>query len=295
MHTLVEALRVGRVLLMDGAMGTELQRAGLCDSDCCESWNLAHPDRVSTVHTSYVDAGATVLLTNTFQAHSTALQRYGLGDHLADVWSAAIRLARRAAPDSWILADLGPFETDSNPEQLRLLIEFCRQTDGLFFETLSELDGSAVSFLAALRESDPQFPVFVSFTYLKEADGEVRTRTGQTAQECAHQAIEAGASAVGTNCGRDIGLPEMCEVISSYRCALGQSVPVFARPNAGSPAKVGDKWRYPRTAEMMASGLNELIDSGVNMIGGCCGTSPEHISAFRKVIAARAPRDAGST
>src|ERR1700682_1498 len=113
MSRFLDALRSGRVLLMDGAMGTELQRAGLKPGECGELWNLTHPDKVRAIHQAYVDAGAEVLLTNTFQANPAALARHNLDGQLGVICQAAVDLAREAAgPDRWVLADVGPCQND---------------------------------------------------------------------------------------------------------------------------------------------------------------------------------------
>src|SRR5438093_11392797 len=111
MADFLTALRSGRVLLMDGAMGTELQRAGIGEGECYEQWNLTHPEKVRAIHQAYVEAGADVLLTNTFQANPTALAKYGLEHQLENVLEQAIKLARSVAgPDRLVLADFGPFQ-----------------------------------------------------------------------------------------------------------------------------------------------------------------------------------------
>jgi 5-methyltetrahydrofolate--homocysteine methyltransferase len=284
MSPFLQAMRSGRVLLMDGAMGTELQRAGLRDGECGESWNLTHPERVQAIHQSYSDAGAEILLTNTFQADCGNLDRSGLTNRFDELWERAIQLARSGSPQgARVVADLGPFDVRS-PEECRRLAAACSRADGIIIETLTNLDGGPTYLYKALHERDPAIPYLVSFTFLKHETGDIRTRRGQTPEECAWLARQAGANALGVNCGPDIGMSEVSEVVRRYRQRLGDSLPLFARPNAGTPKRTSAGWVYPQSPEMMAAGLPELLEAGVNMVGGCCGTTPAHIAAFRTVV-----------
>jgi 5-methyltetrahydrofolate--homocysteine methyltransferase len=285
MSRFLDALRSGRVLLMDGAMGTELQRAGLADGERGETWNLSQPERVRSIHRSYAAAGAEVLLTNTFQADPGNLQRPGLGDLPIQIWRAAVDNARAgSACDGFVLADIGPFELVEWPEDGRPLVNAGSSCDGILMETISSFD-RATSFSLLFRgQREPPIPFLLSFTFLKDADGKIQTVPGQPPERCAWLARKLGASAVGVNCGRDIGMTEVIEVVRSYRQHLGDRLPIFARPNAGTPERVGGQWVYPRTPESMAERLPELLEAGVNMVGGCCGTTPAHITAFKRVV-----------
>src|SRR5437660_11197264 len=139
MSRLREAFQSGRVLLMDGAMGTELQRAGLKPGECGELWNLTRPDKVRAIHQAYVDAGAEVLLTNTFQANPVALQRHGAADQLGIIFQAAVDLAREVAgPDRWVLGDVGPLLAEDQEDYKRLATTLARTAvDAVLAETCS--------------------------------------------------------------------------------------------------------------------------------------------------------------
>jgi 5-methyltetrahydrofolate--homocysteine methyltransferase len=285
MSSLVEALRSGRVVLMDGAMGTELQRAGLQPGESGESWNLVHPERVRAIHRSYVEAGAEVLLTNTFQADRQHLEAEGRADPFQELWTAAIDLARSVRPnEGWVLGDFGPFDLKSPLRDGRELVAFCAHLDGLLIETLSSLDRGPAFLHFSLDGLDPRIAYLLSFTFLRRSDGKIQTINGESPERCAWLAYRLGATAVGVNCGRDMGMTEVIEVIRRYRQRLADRMPLFARPNAGTPTRVGEQWVYPQSPEMMADRLPELMEAGVNMIGGCCGTTPLHIAAFKRVI-----------
>jgi 5-methyltetrahydrofolate--homocysteine methyltransferase len=283
----LEALRSGRVLLMDGAMGTELQRAGLRPGECGERWNLTHPDRVHAIHQAYVSAGAEVLLTNTFQANPAVLRRHGAEGECEVVCRAAVQLARTAAgPRRWVVADIGPFSTEEEWEATPRLAAAlaAADPDAFLVETCSEPTAVA-RFLKALPDRSPgDAPVLLSLTYRRERQGPVRTVRGLSPGQAASRVEPYGVAALGVNCGREIGMPQILDIVED--CRVATSLRLFARPNAGTPRQAEGGWVYPHTPEYMASWLPELLEAGVSMVGGCCGTTPDHIVAFRPVIAA---------
>jgi 5-methyltetrahydrofolate--homocysteine methyltransferase len=278
---------------MDGAMGTELQRAGLRAGECYELWNVTHPERVRAVHQAYVAAGAEVLLTNTFQANPRALRRHGLEDRLEEIGRAAVELARAAAgPGRFVLVSVGPTEVVSEPlagwggDELRRFLPSVAGADGLVLETFSSREVLALaSFVRRSGLLPADFPLLLSLTYERsQLTGLPCTRDGQGPEVLAAAAREAGLAALGVNCGRDMDPDSVLDVIRRYRQAT--ALPLFARPNAGTPNQDGERLVYPHTPARMAAGLPELLAAGVRMVGGCCGTTPEHIAAFRPVVAA---------
>jgi len=284
-----EALHSGRILLMDGAMGTELQRAEISAGACNESWNLDHPDRVQAIHKAYVDAGAECLLSNTFQANEAALARHGLAHKLDAILHAALDLARAAAgPDRFVIGAIGPSES-VEPNAFRRLIEALRSADALLLETWSDVKAAESVLKIAKNLSHGGLPVLLSFTYGRSAPAdEFRTFKGFTPETCAQAAKECGADALGVNCGREIGMEDMAAILRRYRGVT--DLPLFARPNAGTPARVAERWAYLYTAVDMAARLPALLDAGAAMVGGCCGTTPATIAAFRRVIEDRTIR-----
>jgi 5-methyltetrahydrofolate--homocysteine methyltransferase len=276
-----QALRCGRVLLMDGAMGTELQRAGIGQEECYELWNLTHPGKVAAIHQAYRVAGAEVLVSHTFQANPASLARFGLGDRLEDIHQAALAVVGSVAgAGGFVLGDIGPVDRQADAGIARM-VGSLRAADGLLVETFSDA-GLLGKVLAVAEDLGESGPVLVSFTFLRTAGGSLQTRVGLSPEACAGLARECAVAGLGVNCGRDIGMDEIIEIVRRYRQVT--DLPLFARPNAGTPTRVGGRWAYPRTPEMMADRLPELLEAGVAMVGGCCGTTPEHIAAFRPII-----------
>jgi 5-methyltetrahydrofolate--homocysteine methyltransferase len=282
----LHVLKSDRVLLMDGAMGTELQRAGIKPGACCEQWNLTHPERVLAIHRAYAKAGAEVLLANTFQANPIALARHGLSQHLRAMCEAGIELARNAeVTESFVLGDWAPFDVPGPKKPTHLLAPW-NKADGLLIETCSDMLPSlflSASVRKAMHEPG-QFwlPVLMSFSFQRNEAGELRTFHHFTPEAVARRAGRSGITALGVNCGRDISMDDIIEIIRRYRTAT--DLPLFARPNAGTPAQVDGQWVYPHTPEQMAAKLPALLEAGVAMVGGCCGTTPAHIAAFRTIV-----------
>jgi 5-methyltetrahydrofolate--homocysteine methyltransferase len=284
MSRFLDALRSGRVLLMDGAMGTELQRAGLKPGECGELWNLTHPKIVQGVHQAYVDAGAEVLLTNTFQAFPAVLARHEAADRCEAICRAAVENARAAAgPGCWVVGDIGPGPFGDAEAFARLVTALTAPgPDALLVETCSGLDLLVHLLKILLRRGLRHLPVLVSLTYLRDRHGSLQTIEALSPRDVAAEAAKPLVCAIGVNCGRDIGMPQIIEVAEAYHRAT--HLRVFARPNAGTPTQGEDRWVYPHSPEYMASWLPELLEAGVSMVGGCCGTTPGHIAAFRPII-----------
>jgi 5-methyltetrahydrofolate--homocysteine methyltransferase len=288
MASLVEALQSGRVLLMDGAMGTELQRAGISSGECYERWNLTQPAKVRAIHQAYGNAGAEVLLTNTFQANPEALARHGLQDQLGPLLQAGVDLARAAVgPERFVLVDIGP--TKSLPKSTWAILKGLRGADALLLETWSDLEEARKLIQVGRNLSGCSLPVLLSCTFWRRPpSNELRTLNDFTPEACARIAGRNGFTALGVNCGRDLHLADIVEILQRYRTVT--ALPLFARPNAGTPTRLGDHWVYSTTPEQMAAGVPDLITAGAVMVGGCCGTTPEHIGAFRRILDARTSR-----
>lgn len=289
MSRFLDALHSGRVLLMDGAMGTELQRVGLQTGEYGELWNATRAEWVRAVHHRYVDSGAKVLLTNTFQANPANLARFGKEDRLDEVDRYAVWLARKAAGHSrFVLGDIGPIlALDGRTEfpdfnALGQVLASLDGVDGFLFETCSSPRVLSAVQYAFHRLADIDTPLLLSLSYHRLHGGRLVTFSDHGPESFARHAERHGAAALGVNCGRDIGMDEIIEIIRRYRAET--ALPLFARPNAGTPTKQGEQWLYPHTPETMAARLPELLEAGVSMIGGCCGTTPEHIAAFHSVL-----------
>jgi 5-methyltetrahydrofolate--homocysteine methyltransferase len=286
MSRFLQALHSGQVLLMDGAMGTELQRADIRAGECYELWNLTHPDKVRAVHERYAAAGARCFLTHTFQSNPPALARHGLDDKLEAINHAAVELARSlAGPDRFVLSDIGPIEAASETEEMTRfdnVFASLSGADALLLDTRPHALHALYAQRAKEAHANPRgIPVLLSIAYRHHPTKGMAPFLPEP-ENVAKLAEFCGIDALGVNCGRDIGLDDVIEIIRRYRAVT--RLPLFARPNAGAPTR-GDKgWIYPETPEKMASRLPELLEAGVCMVGGCCGTTPEHIAAFRPIV-----------
>ncbi|MBI3407417.1 MAG: homocysteine S-methyltransferase family protein [Planctomycetes bacterium] len=286
MPAFLHALHSGRPLLMDGAMGTQLQRAGIRERECYEEWNLSRPDVVLGIHKEYVQAGADVLLTNTLQANATALARHGLADRLHAIFQAGLRLARAAAPAGFVLADVGPSATTDVNEIdaiISAIAGAAAAPDALLLETFSDLV-QAEKIIDASRAALPSvLPMLISFAFSRHGPKrELQTFSRYTPKACAEFARGMEVDALGANCGRDLVLEDYLEIVAAFKAET--TVPLFVKPNSGTPKPDGESWIYPHTPQVMASWLPALLKAGVRMVGGCCGTTPEHIAVFRKVL-----------
>jgi 5-methyltetrahydrofolate--homocysteine methyltransferase len=287
MTPFLQALYSNKVLLMDGAMGTELQRAGIADGACHEMWNVTHAEQVRAIHQAYVQAGADVLVTNTFQANPAALTRHALADQLEVVNAQGIALARSVGSrHTYVLASIGPFEAvDELPDagSMNRMVRSLLDADALLLETWSDsLALIAMERFCRLAMEFAQVPTLLSLSYRQLGPGRLFSQSGHPPEWYAMNARLAGVAALGVNCGRDIGMTEVIEVVRRYQQVT--DLPLFVRPNAGTPEKVGERWLYPHAPPAMAERLPELLAAGVRMIGGCCGTTPEHIAAWRPIV-----------
>lgn len=296
MSRLLQTLHSSAPLLMDGAMGSELYQAGLDSGDCGELWNLTRPERVRAIHDSYVLAGARCLLTNTFQANPCALVRHGLEERLFAIIQSGVRLARAAAgPERFVLGDIGPILVSADDRDFSDWDDLCltaaafagadltwKGLDGLLLETCSSPRSlTAVEVIRHRVLDHDELPVLLSLTFLRR-DGQLVTHSGHTPETFARHAARHGVAALGVNCGRELDVADLAEVVRRYRAET--DLPLFARPNAGSPTPEGN---YPRSAQLLAAKLDLLLDAGVSLLGGCCGTTPAHIKAFHAALAAR--------
>ncbi len=276
------------LLLADGAIGTELQRCGLEPGACAEAWNILHPDRVEEVHRAYVDAGARFLTTNSFRGTRLALAGFGLGDRVAEVNRRAAELARRAAGDkAWVLGSIGPFggflEPLGDTSQEELHAWFLEQAtalleggaDGIVLETMAAREEVAVGIRAARAAGAALIAAMMTF---EKGRGSCRTMMGVTPGDAAKFMADEGADVVGSNCGTGLSMPDYAAIVAGFRSATDK--PVLIRPNAGSPVLEGDRIFYRQAPAAMAAEVMSLADAGANIIGGCCGTTPEHIREF---------------
>ncbi|NOX54611.1 MAG: homocysteine methyltransferase [Planctomycetes bacterium] len=283
-----------RPRLVDGAMGTQLMARGLPSGACGELWNVEHPDRVAAIHRDYCQAGCDWIITNTFGGSSASLERHGLADRAAELNRAAARLAREALDDHVVvLGDIGPFggflEPYGEMAPERLLEVFSEQAaalaeggaDAFIIETMADTRELQIAVQAARQAGNKA--VIATYAFDKSADGSLRTMMGTTVDEAIATAIEAGADMVGANCGTSLSLDDYVQLAEQLVAAAGQT-PVILEPNAGAPQNVDGQLVYPATPEAMAEIVPRLLAAGVRAIGGCCGTTPDHLRAMRDAL-----------
>jgi 5-methyltetrahydrofolate--homocysteine methyltransferase len=286
---LTERVREG-FLICDGAMGTTLSAAGHEPGRSLELLNVEQPDLVRAAHRAYVDAGAEIIETNTFQGSRPVLERHGLGDRTRELNAAGALLARQAAGDSvFVAGSIGPTGKILEPygdypeeavraalaEQAEALAE--GGVDFLIIETFTALEEIRAAILGAAATG---LPIAASMSF----DPSGRTAFGVTPEAAARELQAAGALVVGANCGT-ISSMEMVDIIAKFRSAT--EGPLIAQPNAGRPQRTSSGTLYPETPEMMAEAAERFRELGVAIIGGCCGSTAAHIAAIAERLRPR--------
>jgi 5-methyltetrahydrofolate--homocysteine methyltransferase len=288
---LLESLKT-QILLSDGAIGTELQRMGLKPGANAELWNIEDPEKVKALHRAYLGAGARLLTTNSFRGSRMALCSYGLETQVEELNRAAAALAREVAADkAWVMGSIGPFggileplgETspqeafDGFKEQAQALL--AGGADFILIETMTSAEETDLAIRAA-RDAGAR-RVISMMTFEKVRDG-YRTMMGLSPQQAVETMDHAGADVMGCNCGTQLEMEDHEEIVRLMRG--GTSKPIIVQPNAGQPELVGTEIVYRRTPEEMAARVPDLIRAGASIVGGCCGTTPEHIQLFGEAL-----------
>ena len=293
-QTLLEAVRE-RVLLGDGAMGTQLQLAGLEPGGCGEAWNLDHPERLLEIQKRYVEAGSDCLITNTFGGCRIMLERHGRGNEVAAINRAGVALARKAFGEKpgFVLGDIGPFgglmEPHGEIPEQRVREAFAEQAealvsadvDAIIVETQTALEELSLGIEAAKKAGAPC--IIGSMAYdVTHDNSEIRTMMGIDPEKAVRFMIDAGVDIVALNCGTGIDIGWAARAVKRYKAICDH--PTMAQPNSGQPVLENMKVVYKQTPEEMVAELPALLDAGVRIVGACCGSTPEHIRLFRKVI-----------
>ncbi len=294
MVPLLERIQGGKVLLADGAMGTLLMERGLAAGACPELVNLERPALLEEIARLYLDAGADIIQTNTLGGSPIKLAMYGLEDRTEEINVAAAQAVRRAAGgQAYVYGSCGPCGLtlkpygDADPDEVRA--SFARQIralidggiDVLIVETMMDLAECRLAIEAA-RSVSGTLPVMACMTFNRTPRG-FYTIMGNDVPTAAAGMAAAGADVIGSNCG--CGIEQMIELARAFSAASAR--PLIFQPNAGLPHTEGLRAVYRETPEFMAERVGELIDAGAVVIGGCCGTTPEHIRAMRAVLDAR--------
>jgi 5-methyltetrahydrofolate--homocysteine methyltransferase len=284
-----------RPLLGDGAMGTQLMLAGLEQGNCGEAWNLTHPERVLAIQRRYAEAGSDCILTNTFGGSRIMLNRHSNADKVMEINQAGVAIAREAfgGRPGYVIGDIGPFGGLMEPygdftevavreafdEQAGALVE--AGADAIIIETQTGLEELGVAIRAAKEAGAPC--VIGSMAYDVTLDGSTfRTMMGIDPERAAEFMEEQGADVVALNCGTGMDMSRAREAIIRYKQVT--NLPVMAQPNAGLPKLIQMKVVYDEKPEDMVQGVVPLLKAGTNILGACCGSTPDHIRAFRAAI-----------
>jgi len=277
-----------KTIFLDGAMGTQLGEAGL---EMGGQINITNPEAVLAVHKKYAACGVDLLITNTLTMNRANLESHNVGVEVREVNLAGVRLARAAAAEGQcVLGDMSSTGKMLKPygqlseddafaafkEQAAILAE--GGVDGLIVETMFDLREALCAVRAAQEACD--LPVIASIAF-NTAGNEGRTVMGNTARQCAEALTEAGASAVGANCG-SVDPLEMAQIVAMMREAT--SLPIIAQPNAGKGRLVDKALVFDMSPAAFAAGVEECVRAGARLVGGCCGTSPAHITAMVELI-----------
>jgi methionine synthase I (cobalamin-dependent)/5,10-methylenetetrahydrofolate reductase len=288
--SLLERLASGP-LLCDGAMGTQLFARGIGFEQCFDYLNLSQPELVQQIHAAYIDAGSDLIETNTFGANAVKLRGHGLEQQVAAINEAGVRLARRAAVGSgrsvFVLGAVGPLgrrlaplgslsmseAADAFNEQISALV--AAEPDALILETISDLNEMRLAIAAV--KANTSLPIIAQMTFGVDA----RTLMGNTPEEFADVARSLAVDVMGVNCS--VGPGKLLPVVEAIVCA-SHGIPVSAQPNAGWPEQVGDRLLYPSSPDYFAVFARRAVSAGVRIVGGCCGTTPDHIRAMRDAL-----------
>lgn len=291
MKRLLDRLRDGEVLVSDGAMGTMLFERGLESGGCPEEFNIKRPEVVSEIARMYQEAGADIVHTNTFGGSVLKLAKYNLDEVTEEINITAVKAARDGVGDrAYVSMSCGPSGEllkpygDVDPEAMYESFE--RQlkaadkaaADLITVETMIDLTEATLAVEAA-KAAAPDLPVIATMTMESTPKG-YRTLMGTSVADAVAGLEEAGADIVGSNCGN--GSERMIEIAVEIKKHTG--LPIAIQPNAGFPELVGGEVFYPETPEFMAEKSQELLAIGVSIIGGCCGTTPEHIKAIARLV-----------
>lgn len=283
-----------RVIINDGGMGTQLIAAGMPMGYCSEKWNLEQPEVIMDVHRRYAEAGCDLLTTNSFGGTRTSLANHGSGDDVETLNRKATELAKQAGGDRCIvMGDVGPFGGflepmgTTTPEELADI--FAQQiialkaggADGINIETMSDPNEIILAIKAA-RAVDANWPVLASFCFQKAGEA-FRTMMGTDVETAMKSMIDAGADVVGTNCGTDLSFDDYVDLARQMVEASGDT-PVIISANAGQPELVDGEATYQATPDDMAAYAKRVVETGVNVVGGCCGTTPAHLAAVAAVL-----------
>lgn len=285
---LIDRLDAGEILIADGSTGATLMAAGLPAGTPPELWNVENTEQILSLHKAFLDAGSQIILTNTFGGTRIKLEKAGLGERTIELNRHAAKLAREAAGDqAYVAGDLGPtgelmaplgkltFERalETFTEQARVLAD--EGVDLLWVETMTDLNEARAAVMGAKKAGD--LPIFCSLSFGPKGRTIMGVRAGQAAKEL----WDLGLTAVGANCGE--GIPPVLEALKQMQEVL-PGAPLIAKPNAGLPRLVDGKTVYSMTPQDFSAHTPEFVALGAKIIGGCCGSTHEHVAAVAAAV-----------
>jgi 5-methyltetrahydrofolate--homocysteine methyltransferase len=294
MEDILKRLQRGEVIVGDGSLGTLLIQYGLPHGNAPEEFNLTRPHILEEIASHYIEAGAEIITTNTFGASPLRLRHYSLDGKVEAINRIAVEAVRRVVGHkAYIAASVGPTSRmikplgDTEPQEIvscfrtQLAVLLAAGVDLICIETMTDLD-EALLAIKAVRSLDSRIPIMATMTFGKTPRGYF-TIMGTSIAAAATALGDAGANAVGSNCG--VGMESMIEIARDFH--QHTHLPIAIQSNAGLPIETDDGTAYPETPDFFAAKTIELLDLEVQIIGGCCGSGPEHIRAIRNAVDSR--------
>jgi len=294
MENILKRLQRNEIILGDGSLGTLLMQHGLKHGDPPETFNLNRPQVLEEIASLYLDAGAEIITTNTFGASRLRLQQFSLEGQVDAINRRAVEAVRRAVGrKAYVSGSVGPTARliqplgETEPEEIlscfqqQIAALLAAGADMICIETMTDLREATLA-IQAVRSLDARIPTMATMTFGKTPRGYF-TVMGISVESASMELEEAGADIIGSNCG--VGMDAMIGIAREFK--RHTLLPVAVQSNAGLPVETDSGIEYPESADYFASKAAELLDLGVQIIGGCCGSGPEHIRAIRKLMDAR--------
>jgi 5-methyltetrahydrofolate--homocysteine methyltransferase len=289
-NSIIKSLNEGKILLCDGAMATELQKRGLSSDTAPEQLNILNPDLVRSVHSDYFKAGSDIVQTNSFGANYPRFKLHGLEDKVKEICRKSAEIARSVCPaGKYVAGSIGPTGEILEPfgplSHGKAFKYFCEQAEALaeggadliIIETMVSVDEAEIAINAAAEKT--HLPIAATMTF-EDSPAGIKTMWGVDIPGAVERLVNSGANIIGSNCGQ--GFELMMAIMAQMRECT--KMPLIAQPNAGQPEINEGTAVYRREPEVFFAMAEKLLDLGINILGGCCGTSPEHIASFRKLI-----------